>query len=437
MSTAATASRSLFLRPDAWRQRIGRLARALPRALIILWIALAIPSDGYLGRARTDLVLRQAIGPHGFRLAAWEGQALAAKARDLIVRPAAGLDDQEQHDLVVSYFDTVSRTDRLRDQIERIYADPNQADPRSAAAPLQAQLDDLRAQQARLRPVVEQILAQQVSQVLAEEGLTTAGVIWPPVSFVFAESPNDLIVSPRYRIAVAESLYLDPALSVAQMEQIERQVERELDVSALVEATGGFSSYPTMIVEYPDMEWVISTIAHEWVHTYLAFRPLGWRYYDSGAMRTINETVASIVGDEIGRRVIERFYPEKAPPASWPQPRSQRPDPKAKPAFSFGAFMRETRLKVDQLLAEGKIVEAENYMEARRKELAGHGYLLRRLNQAYFAFHGSYAVGPAATDPIGGKLRLLRRQAGSLAEFMRVVSGFRHAADLDAALAGQ
>jgi hypothetical protein len=96
--------------------------------------------------------------------------------------------------------------------------------------------------------------------------------------------------------------------------------------------------------------------------------------------------------------------------------------------------MRETRLTTDKLLAAGQISEAEAYMEARRQELAGHGYLLRRLNQAYFAFHGSYAVGPAATDPIGGKLRLLRRQTGSLAAFMQVVAVFRTPADLDAAL---
>ncbi|MCX7671481.1 MAG: hypothetical protein N2439_15600, partial [Anaerolineae bacterium] len=350
-------------------------------------------------------------------------QALVAKARDGMMPPTAELGAEGQHAAVLFYFALIGQTDRLRDQIERIYADPNQSDPRSAAAPLQAQLDELRADQAAFRPAVEQILAQQVSQVLAEEGLTTAGVVWPPVSFAFAESPNYLIVSPRHRIAVEESVYLDPALSVAQMEQIERQLERELDVSALVEATGGFSSYPTMIIEYANMEWVISTIAHEWVHTYLVFRPLGWHYNDNGAMRTINETVASIVGDEIARLVMERYYPEELPAATWPQPRSLRPEPKAKPDFNFGLFMRETRLTVDRLLAEGKIVEAEEYMEARRKELAGRGYLLRRLNQAYFAFHGSYAVGPAATDPIGGKLRLLRRQAGSLAGFMRIVSG--------------
>ena len=51
-------------------------------------------------------------------------------------------------------------------------------------------------------------------------------------------------------------------------------------------------------------------------------------------------------------------------------------------------------------------------MEARRQELVKQGYAIRKLNQAYFAFHGSYAVGTGATDPIGGKLRALRA-AGS------------------------
>lgn len=434
MSIVSVAQRVITLRLPGRSQAAARVRRFAPLIVLLLWVALAVPTDGYLGSARIDLTLRQAIGADGFRLAAWEGQALAATARDLLAPPAAGLSPAAQHDLVVAYFDAVGEVQRLQSQIERIYADPKQSDPRSAAAPLQAQLDGLRAEQTRRRGAVEQILAGQVTALLAEEGLTTAGLVWPPVSFRFAESPNYLIVSPRQRIAVERGVYLDPALPVARMEQIEQQVEGQLDVSALVEGTGGFSSYPTMVVVYPALDWVLSTIAHEWVHTYLAFRPLGWRYYDSGAMRTINETVASIVGDEIGRRIVERYYPEKAPPAAWPQPRAMRSEPDAAPEFSFGSFMRETRLTTDKLLAEGRIGEAEAYMEARRKELASHGYLLRRINQAYFAFHGSYAVGPAATDPIGGKLRLLRRQTGSLAAFLHVVSAFRTPADLDAAL---
>jgi len=53
--------------------------------------------------------------------------------------------------------------------------------------------------------------------------------------------------------------------------------------------------------------------------------------------------------------------------------------------------MRETRIRVDKLLAQGRIEEAEAYMEERRQEFVAHGYYIRKLNQAYFAFHGAYA----------------------------------------------
>jgi len=82
----------------------------------------------------------------------------------------------------------------------------------------------------------------------------------------------------------------------------------------------------------------------------------------------MNETAASIAGKEIGRAVMERFYPEQQsllpPPAPTPAPGSTPPPP---PDFDFRKEMHTTRLKVDQLLADGKIEEAETYMEARRQ----------------------------------------------------------------------
>jgi hypothetical protein len=155
-------------------------------------------------------------------------------------------------------------------------------------------------------------------------------------------------------------------------------------------------------------------------------------------MRTINETVASMVGAEVSQIVLEKFYPELVGPAPWPRPLTMREDwlssKPVEPAFEFGAFMRETRLRADKLLAEGKVAEAEQYMESRRQELVDRGYAIRKLNQAYFAFHGSYAVGSGATDPIGGKLRALRARVSSLPEFLKTVSRFVRGEDLDAAL---
>ena len=82
-------------------------------------------------------------------------------------------------------------------------------------------------------------------------------------------------------------------------------------------------------------------------------------------------------------------------------------------------------MTVDQLLAEGKIEEAEQYMEERREVFWENGYQIRKLNQAYFAFHGAYADQPggsAGEDPVGVAVRQLRAQSDSLRDFIRAVS---------------
>jgi hypothetical protein len=95
------------------------------------------------------------------------------------------------------------------------------------------------------------------------------------------------------------------------------------------------------------------------------------------------------------------------------------------PPFDFRAEMHETRVTADKLLAEGKIEEAETYMEQRRQFIWENGYLLRKLNQAYFAFHGAYADSPggaAGEDPVGPAVRALREQSDSLADFINTIA---------------
>ena len=72
--------------------------------------------------------------------------------------------------------------------------------------------------------------------------------------------------------------------------------------------------------------------------------------------------------------------------------------------------MHKTRVNVDEMLADGKIDQAEDYMEARRQFFWENGYHIRKLNQAYFAFHGAYADTPGGTagaseDPVGEAVR--------------------------------
>jgi hypothetical protein len=117
------------------------------------------------------------------------------------------------------------------------------------------------------------------------------------------------------------------------------------------------------------------------------------------------------------------------------------PGDKEREPFSFRTTMRTTRLKVDKLLAAGKVDEAERYMESQRLLFVQNGYPLRRLNQAYFAFHGSYGSSAAASSPIGPKLAALREGLSklesmrdgmsSLSAFLVAVRGITSEAELD------
>jgi len=95
--------------------------------------------------------------------------------------------------------------------------------------------------------------------------------------------------------------------------------------------------------------------------------------------------------------------------------------------------MRLTRKHVDELLAGGAIVEAERYMEERRDFFQAHGYPIRKLNQAYFAFHGIYGQDPASASPVYVQMMKLRQASSSLAEFVERVSSMTGIADLEKA----
>jgi hypothetical protein len=86
------------------------------------------------------------------------------------------------------------------------------------------------------------------------------------------------------------------------------------------------------------------------------------------------------------------------------------------------AEMRETRVNADRLLAEGKIQEAEAYMESRRRIFVENGYYIRKLNQAYFAFHGAYASDPgggaAGDNPVGNPVQDLWAASPSIRSFL-------------------
>ena len=82
------------------------------------------------------------------------------------------------------------------------------------------------------------------------------------------------------------------------------------------------------------------------------------------------------------------------------------------------------------MLAQGEITQAEDYMEQQRLILASHGYLIRKLNQAYFAFYGSYADQPGFENPIADNFTALRAKSVSLAAFVKKASDFTNPDEL-------
>jgi hypothetical protein len=334
-------------------------------------------------------------------------------------------------EIVIEYLRTTQNLMQAEQEVEKIFADPAVRDKESASAYVRAQRDRLIARQNSLAPVAEATLQSQISEALAELGLTTGGQPIPPVLYHTTSTPLALIVSPRNTIQQIANISIQATLTLDDQIKLEDEVAKSLNDSTLVVPIGGVGVYPTMITETTDLRWLLSTIAHEWTHNYLNLRPLGINYSTTPELRTMNETTANISGDEVGHLVLEKYYPELLQSASPSDVISfrkeaissnQLDDP---PPFDFRAEMHDTRVTVDQLLAEGKIEEAESYMEKRRQVLWEHGYLIRKLNQAYFAFHGAYADAPggaAGEDPVGPAVRALRSQSNSLADFVNTIA---------------
>ncbi|GAP15562.1 hypothetical protein LARV_03353 [Longilinea arvoryzae] len=363
-----------------------------------------------------------------FDYTSWEWNAIFLKLEQSALGAQRYLSVADQSRTVQDCMSLISELDDTQSQIEKIYADPTVTDPKKTAHDLVIQQTELQARRRKLEPICESILQEEASQALAEMGLTLGGQTLPPLLYHVSPLPLALIISPRNTIHQDALISLLPDLTLEQITELEKRVEQNLGVSALVTEIGGMGTYPPMVQSTSDLAWVSDTIIHEWTHNFLDFRPLGWNYSTTSELRTMNETTASIVGGEVGRLVMREYYPDQVPqldfvekisPPAWMRSSS------VTQTFDYRAEMHTTRVRVDELLAEGKIDEAEQYMELRRRFFWDHGYQIRRLNQAYFAFHGAYAdapVGAFGRDPVGPAVNQLRAESSTLADFLNRIS---------------
>ena len=247
------------------------------------------------------------VAGKGFDLFAWEASALWEKAQSAVSDPARDLSNALGNQLVLRYLGHAADMSRLEQEMNALHsAALGVSDGKTDR--LQRQLDELRQEQQNIRPAVEKVIQNQVGSLLAEEGFGIGGRLVPPVQFTFTEPPRKLVVSPRDRIETIYGRMLEPEISLDEIEEAERAIAENANASAYITRIGGLGAFPTMVIDRANLNWVLNTVAHEWAHNYLAFFPLGWFYFASQDMTTINESVAEIVGDEIGTEVFNAYY---------------------------------------------------------------------------------------------------------------------------------
>jgi hypothetical protein len=381
--------------------------------LVLLWTTAAAVFTLALTVALSLFVGRGELAEHEYSLLRWETNQLPSTVFALL-GVGEELDPAEEAERLATYF---RLTSTIRSELQ-------------AEEPDQALVEALSSERALYENDVERIVEGYVKDAVGEAGLERGlplfrgvRVLWPPVDIELTSPPQLLVRSPRDEIRRAGDTLLDPELTLDQIERIEAQTD-DADTVSLVVSIGGLAAYPAIVLEDRSYGSVLRLAAHEWVHHYLAFYPLG-EAWGQGDGTTLNETVAHVAEREIAR-IAQELHPvelETSLDGRAPAREHTLPD--------FQGEMRQLRLDVDALLEEGRVAEAEALMEERRRHIAGHGIIIRKINQAYFAFYGSYASLPQSSDPIGPKVERVWEETGDLREFLSLVREVRSEADLD------
>jgi hypothetical protein len=352
--------------------------------------------------------ISRAAAPFEYDLVGWEWRHLANR---WLYRIGHLFDDgpsvEEENDLLRRYFALAGEVASLeRDEI--------------AGQPVESTLDEKRREQKGIENKVEDILERRLTAVLEDEGLTTGlplfssvRFVFPPVDFEFDRPPTVLAISPRDKIHLDKEILLRSGLSDRDVAALEARTAAT-GLSSLVVDIEAVAFYPSAIPTDSSYEATLDSIAHEWLHQYFFFHPLGSNYFDSNETRTLNETAANIGGRELGRLLQERY------PLGDAHAAASAPSASEGPKIDFRKEMHKLRTQVDTLLSYGKVDDAEALMEERRQFLAENGYYIRKINQAYFAFYGAYADQPGAggQDPVGPAVTQLRERSPSLKAFV-------------------
>jgi hypothetical protein len=395
------------------------IRRTIVYGLVAVLMLLGIPQDRLLMTPLESLA-----STHLYSLVGWETNHFLQKwwQRTWNVLPIVG-SSQSDAEAIQQFFSLTKEVQDAQSEIIRLTSMADSGE--DISGDVRNWLTELKRRRDGLRGQVEEALEGAIGRVLEEEGVTLSlgPIRWPPVDFAFVDTPTLLVTSPRDRIYRKEDVLLKEKIPLVERLALEEEVFQELDLSSLVVNIGGVATYPAIISPQLDLHGALVTASHEWVHHFFYFRPLGQRFRTNAKLMTLNESAATLLGKEIGDRAYHLLTDKEVV--------RDRPSPIEKvlseesDRFDFQREMRKTRLRVEVLLLTRKVEEAELYMEERRRIFVANGFDIRKLNQAYFAFHGTYAGSPASVSPIDEQLRELRSLTPSLKEFARGVAGVR------------
>ena len=218
-------------------------------------------------------------------------------------------------------------------------------------------------------------------------------IIFPLPEFTTGYSPKLLVISPRDKIFREDELLLIHNLSLEEINKIEESIMSEIGYSSIVVNIGGVAAYPSIIKETDNYGDLFKAHAHEWLHQYLILFPLGRAYFKDTNMKIVNETLANIYSERLFNNVCSKKI--KLQDVICNSKKNILSD-----KFNYQLFIKNLRLDVDELLKSGKINQAEKQMESARAELESKGFYVRKINQAWFAFNGTYADSPASSSNI-------------------------------------
>jgi len=357
-----------------------------------------------------------------FSLAGWEVVNVPYKWYQLLLKALPG-DDPPREERLVSLDRYLQLARMVRKEKERLDGLTFRSSSTMATGSIRDRserstdyLDELTAEKEAVRADAEGAIESELSAVLIEENLTSMfGFLFPPVDLRFDRPPTVLVVSPRDRIELTETVLLHADVPPMERDRLETELLERYDLSALVADLGGIATYPSLVNDLRELRSISRLAAHEWLHQYFTFHSLGRHYRSSSEMLAINETAADMAGRELGDTLFARMGGDLSVSESRYLSVEQR-----NPAFT--REMRETRQRTEELLDEGKIVEAERYLKERWWFLRLRGIGLRKLNQAYFAFYGSYAASAASVSPIGAQLAELRQRFSGVGGFLKAVA---------------